>query len=302
MRGRLVQLAAAMLLVALGIGLGAGPLQHGAQERDRDLAAARKAAAQGDARINALERVVALGDGYAAATASTVLGGALSDRRVAILALPGAEPRTVQDLAGVVQGAGATVSARLALEPAALDSSGAGLLDALTSQMLTQAGGLGVPSTANAYERLGVLLSRAIGLPASARAFAGPRDDVAISIASGLQAAGLAGEPTVTERAGLTLVVLPASSAKGTYDAAAAVLSAYGRQVPTVVTGPAAAAGPEGLLAALRAADLPASTVDSVDSPTGRIVALLTLAARTRGVIDDFGTVGTVKGPVPPLS
>jgi hypothetical protein len=302
-RSRLVVLAGALLLLALGIAVGAGPLQHGAAARERDLARQKTKVVDRDHRIEELLAANSLGSAYAGATAPRVVAGTLSARKVALVSLPGVESATVDQLAELVRSAGGEVTARVGLEPSLLAASGRGLLDALTSQMVTQTPGLSVPSDASAFERLGVLLARAIGVPASAHATAAAYDPTAISIISGLEAAKVIAKAEVTARAGLTLVVLPAATSSQTDPAAAAVLTSYVTQAPSVVAGPAGSARSHGLLTLLRAnSGFTAGTVDSVETAVGRIIATLALAARTRGVQGDYGVVGTVDAAVPPAS
>jgi len=73
----------------------------------------------------------------------------------------------------------------------------------------------------------------------------------------------------------------------------------------TVVTGDAAAAGDGGLLALVRATRPAAgglSTVDSVDTPAGRIAVPLALVQQqSDGRVGQYGSVGSTDGPLPQL-
>lgn len=73
----------------------------------------------------------------------------------------------------------------------------------------------------------------------------------------------------------------------------------------TVVTGDAAAAGDGGLLALVRATRPAAgglSTVDSVDTPAGRIAVPLALVQQqSGGRVGQYGSVGSTDGPLPQL-
>jgi hypothetical protein len=303
LRSRIVVLASALVLVALGIALGAGPLQHDATTRDRDLAAQKAKVRAADARIADLQGAHQLATAYAAATSGRVVAGTLAGRKVALVSLAGADDDTVDALAALVHSAGGEVTARVALTSALLAQSSSGLLDALTSQMITQTPGLALPAGASAYQRFAALLARGIGVPPSAHAASASYDATAISIVSGLEAAKVIEKAQVTARAGLTLVVLPGRTSASSDATAVSVLATYAGALPTVVAGPTASARADGLIARLRRTDaFPASTLDSIEEPVGRVSAILALAARTRGIAGAYGLIGEVDGAVPPVS
>lgn len=299
MRARLVTAAAAVVLLALGIALGAGPLQHDAAERERDRDAQNASAQEAAEEIEALQAQVDFGTAYTGSSASRVVAGTLEGRKVAVVSFPGVEERTVELLDGLVRAAGGEVTAAVVLAPGLLDPAGQGLLDALTRQIAEQVPGLSVPGGASGHGVFATLLARAAGVPASARTVGAPYDEAAISILSGLEAGKVVASSTVTQRANLTLFVLPPEGRSS--DAAREVVATYAAQVQTVVAGPSASARAGGLLAALREGDGELSTVDSLDSSTGRVVAILALAARGRGVTGDYGVVGDVTGAIPPF-
>lgn len=301
MRDRLIGVAVALLLVALGIGIGAGPLQH---PQHRAATAQQKAALRDrDRQINQLRDAQTLGSAYVGATAARVVAGTLTGRKVAIVALPGAAQGEIDLLRGLVHAAGAQVTADVMLGSALLAAGNSGLVDALTSQILGQTAGLSVPAATSPYQRFGAVLYRGIGVPPAAHVVGAPYDTAAISVVAGLKAAKLVTAATVTERAGLTIVVLPAQLEATATAAATAILSSYASYGPTVVAGPASSAAQGGLLAALRAVTPNTlSTVDSFESSAGRVATVLALAARTRGIKGAYGVIGTVDRAVPPTS
>jgi hypothetical protein len=295
----------AALAVALGIGLGAGPLQHSNKERDKQIAEQKADAARERARADALESRTAFADGFAGAVAPTLLRGTLAGRGVVILTLPGADPDLVTRLRTDLATAQARVTGQLDLGRAATSASGRQLVEALTSQMLTQSPGLSVPADAGGYERLGALLARAVGTSRTGQPAVAAYDATAVGIVSGLQSADLV-TPTqpVAARAGLALVVAgpPARTEAAAADNAVPVtiLRALGSRLPTVVVGSTAAAGRRGVVGALRTGGAPVlSTVDSVETSTGQVTGILALAARARGTIGQFGAVHAADGAVP---
>lgn len=302
MRTRVMAFVAALLLVALGVALGAGPLQGDSDRAEREAAEQRDAITQRDARIADLHRQAEFGAAYTGATAARAVSGRLTDRKVGLVTLPGTDATTVELVEGLLRAAGAQVTGRIVLADALLDPSNDGLVEALSSQMVQQTPGLPVTSGANGYQRIGALVARAVGVPPSAHVASASYDTTAVSIVSSLKVAKLVESASVTARAGLTVVVLPPSTDAAQVSALTSVLAGYAAQIPSVVAGPATTAEEKQVLAVLRSQGLALSTVDSVDSSTGRVVAVLALAARTRGVTGDFGVVGAVNAAVPPDS
>jgi hypothetical protein len=185
-------------------------------------------------------------------------------------------------------------------------SSSRQLVEALTSQMLTQTTGVQVPADAGGYARFGALLARALGTGSNGQPAQSAYDPTAVGILTGLQSADLVSVPQpVSARAGLAVVIAGPEAAS---DAAAAqnavpvtILRAFGAQLPTVVVGSSGAARSRGVLGALRASDARSvvSTVDSVETAMGRVAAVLALAARAGGTVGAYGAVKAADGPVP---
>lgn len=247
-----------------------------------------------DRRIAELEAAGRRDAAYLDATAGAVVRGTLTGRSVTVVVLPGADARTVTALQILLGNAGAQVAGEVTVLPATTASAQDGLVDALTSQLVTQTPDLTVPAGADGYQRLGALLSRAAAVTTSAHLARATYDARAVGIASGLGTAGLI-TSKITARAALTLVV---TGAQRPDDATlAAIAAAYGAQVPTVVAGP----GP-GVLSVLRKNPKPVlSTVDGTGASAGRVAAVLALAARTHGRTGAWGPTGH-DGPVPPTS
>jgi hypothetical protein len=303
----LLRVAIAVLVAALGVAIGAGPLQHSNSQRDKELADHRAAAVRLQHRVDALRSSSAFADSYAAATGPTLLGGALAGRSVAVLTLPGADPDVVSKLRSDVQAAQGQVTAQVDLDARSTRSSGRQLVEALTSQMVTQTPGLDVPADASGYERFGALLARALGTGPSGQPARAAYDATAVGIMSGLQSADLVTVPQpVSARAGLALVVA-GPEVTGADDPAenavsVTILQALARQLPTVVVGSTGAAGERGVVGALRAS-APSkgvvSTVDSVETSAGQVIGILALAARARGTVGSYGGVDAADGVLP---
>jgi hypothetical protein len=305
----LVRAAVLVLAIALGIAVGAGPLQRSNSERDKQLAAQKTEVLRKQQRIDALESTATFGDAFAAATGQSLVKGTLAGRSVALVTLPGADQDQVAKLRADIEAAQGTITGQIGLAAKMADSSSRQLVEALTSQMLQQTPGVTVPADAGGYQRFGALLARALGTGPTGQPARAAYDTTAVSIVSGLQSADLITvTQAVTARAGLTLVVTGNRSATAAAAAENAVpltiLQALGDQVPTVVAGPTGAAGKRGVIGALRgntAASAALSTVDSSDTTMGQLAAVLALAARTRGTIGQFGAVDAADGVIPGL-
>jgi hypothetical protein len=302
MRPRLIGLAVLVLAIALGMALGAGPLQHDASQRSRaaDAQAARLAATGRQvAQLAALSRAAAA---YDDATASSAVRGTLTGRGVALVALPGADPATLTALRTLLATAGAQVTADVLLGAQSVTGSSRQLVEALTSQMVAQAQ-LSAPTSDDGYQRFGLLLARAIGIPSSTHTATTAYDATALAIMAGFQTAGLVSSAKVSSRAALVLVVAGTPARPGAASAQnsipVSILRAMAAAVGTVVAGPGRAALPWGVVGSLRSGSPGMSTTDSSELTRGRVAAVLALAALTRGVIGNYGAVGQVDGPIP---
>lgn len=306
MRPSILRLVVAVLVLATGIALGAGPLQHSARERDRQLDVQKRKVARAESRIDSLTSAGAFADAYAQATAGGLVTGKLAGRTIALIQLPGAEKATVDALRTLLGSAGAQVTAEATLASTLASASSRQLVEALTSQMVTQIPGLGIPAGAVGYQRLGQLLARALGADGGAGPGGSPYDKTAIEIVAGLQAANLVTVARVGPRPSLALVVA-GPEAESAADAESngvpvTIVGAFGAKVPTVLAGSTGAAGANGVLGELRAdagAAKAVTGVDSVETAMGRVSVVLALAARARGTIGQYGGVGDVDGAVP---
>jgi hypothetical protein len=301
----LVRVVGVALAVALGIALGAGPLQHGNDERNKELASQRAAATHLARQVDTLKSAGAFADAYATATGPSLVQDTLTGRSIALVTLPGADPDTITRIRALVEAAHGQVTAQLSLAERATQSSGRQLVEALTSQMATQTPGLALPGDASGYQRFGALLARAIGTGASGQPARAAYDPTAVGIVSGLQSADLVAVPQpVSARAGLALVVTgPGTTGDAAENAVpVTILQALAEQLPTVVVGPTDAADDRGVIGALRAST-PAkgvvSTVDSVQTATGQVIGVLALAARARGTVGSYGAVHAADGVLP---
>lgn len=304
MKVLVLRAAMAALVLALGIAIGAGPLQEDHDRRARALAAQQDQVADLERRVAELDQTARFSAAYEEGTTERLVGGALNRRTVALVALPGAAPETVAAFRTLIAAAGGRITADVALADPLTEPEQRQLVEALTSQMADQED-LTVPEGASGYERFGVLLARAIGIPPTARSREAPYDETGLGIVSGFQTADLVGAgAAVTRRAALTLVVAgPEHDDSGRTDVLAALVRAYAGRARVVVAGPTASAEANGVVDLLRGSGTPAgllSTVDSVELAGARISAVLALAARVRGTVGSYGGATAADGAVPP--
>lgn len=304
MKVLVLRAAIVAVVLALGVAIGAGPLQEDHDRRARALAAQEQELAARDQEIAGLTRAARFHDAYAAATASRVLRGVLTGRTVALVQLPGADPATVADFRALIDAAGGEVTADVLLSAPVADPGQRPLIGALTSQLATQED-LVMPAGGGGYERFGALLARAVAIPSTSPLRGAPYDATALGIVSGFQQAELVGsEAVVSSRAALTLVVAGAVSAdaSGTTDLLASVVRAYAARSRVVVAGPTGSSVADGVLALLRGPKTPVgllSTVDSAELAGARVSAILALAVHPRGTVGSYGGQGAPGGAVP---
>ncbi len=296
--------AMAALVLALGIAIGAGPLQEDQDRRARELAAQQNQVADLEERVAALSRTAEFGADFQDGTAQRLVRGALQARTVALVTLPGADPETVAAFRTLVATAGGRITADVGLAESLGDPAQRQLVAALTSQLAAQEN-LAVPDGGNGYERFGFLLARSIGIPPTARSKEAPYDETGLGIVAGFQTADLVDDAAqVTRRAALTLVVAGPDDGDETAEVLADLVRGYAGRARVVVAGPTGTTDQDGVLGLLRGSGTPAgllSTVDSVELAGARISAVLALAARIRGTVGSYGGTSAADGAVPPL-
>ena len=302
-RDRAVSLATVLLALAGGVALGGGPLQgdetRTSTEGARDESGARS---QG----TSVTQAKAFDEAYLRETAPALLGDRLEGRTVAVVTLPGADPKVVAEVRELVGVAGGAVTVEAEVRPELLDVANRQLVAELARQTQEAARTpVRVPDGADGYELTGRLLGHALVDGDDAGA---PADATGENVLAGLTTARLlsTAEP-VTRRGSLVLVVAgtPTGSAdqrQGAGSIVAALTEGLeGSGDGVVLAGPAAAGDPDGVVAAVRTtrAREDVSTVDALDSPAGAVVAVRALAAEATGVTGHYGAKAP-DGVLPP--
>ena len=292
-----LSVVAAVLALALGLALGAGPVvgrtdaSRGARE---DRLAAQAARLQD--RVAALEDRARTDSRVVAALAGPLTGGRLEGHSVLLVRTPGARDNDVRRTRAALLGAGASLTGELTVTATYLDP------DQATAPLEDLALRLVPPNVefapgSTAIERVGTVLARAT---VGAEPPADPDQDGAEVIA-GLEELGavhLDGRPG--QLAELAVVVTGArekASAEPALIALVAALDAGG--AGALVAGPGLAPPAVGWARAGNPGG--ASSVDSTDTPAGQVALVLALVEQLAGGKGGYGA-GTGATSVLPAS
>jgi hypothetical protein len=312
-RYHLVSIIAVFVALAVGIVLGSGPLKGPIDDtlRDRyaqvesDKEALRDELSEAQSRIDYLDEA-------AATYPPSVLHDRLAGRAVVLLTMPGTDGGLVNATRDTIELTGATVSGTVGITEAYLDPDQLdeleGVLDELTPQ------GTAVPAEAEGHVRAGAVLAGALVTNAVTPAAQEREPDAGVqALLTGLQEAGfvtIEGQPAA--RAALAVLVTPVPPADATDTTQAAsgaqlqlALATDRLAVGSVVTGPIGAAGAGGLVEAVRQNDEAGariSTVDTLDTSTGRATAALALVEQAGDRTVHYGIGPGAQALAPDLS
>ena len=304
-RSHVVSLVAVFVALAIGIVLGAGPLQREDAAVDSGDSDAQALAAA-DERITELEQGTSFYDAFARATADPLVDRSLRRRAVTVVTLPGADADQVTRAVALVQRSGGTVAARVELTDKLLDVANRKLVEELTSQLLSsEEQPLPGADEDSGYVRLGQML--AFALVTTDNRGARPANG-SESVLASLTTAELATVTGEVQRRG-SLVVMVAGEPSGTSDqrrGAGDIVTSLARSLDdasdgVVLLGPMTSGARNGVLGALRAAPSAAevSSVDVSDTGAGAILAVLALRAQADGDTLHLGTGSSADGAFP---
>jgi hypothetical protein len=145
-RYHLVSIISVFLALAVGIVLGAGPLQANLGDQLSDQVAALRTEKQAlNDKLTVSEKLVDASDEYAAAVQPRVVRGRLTGHRVVVLVMPSADGTMVSNLEAVVPQSGAALASTVTISPDWFDPSQAADRDQAAREAATA---LGLSSTA----------------------------------------------------------------------------------------------------------------------------------------------------------
>lgn len=271
-RRHLVGALVCVLAIAVGIALGAGPLQGDDVVPTSSAPADTRDEPEGPAA-----------DDVAAASAPTLYGARLEGRSVAVLAAPGVTAETLDALTAGIESAEGSVTGTWRLTEALTEPSEKALVETLGDQLVEQLESKAAAPDAPGYERMGQLIGTGL---ATRGTESSPASQDALTIRQSLAAAGLVrGEDGDTRAAPLVLVALGDD------------LDDY--VVGGILDGLAARAGGVVVAAPVREGDLTVvegldtvTTVDGTDGDTGRVASVLALARIEETPVGSYGASG----------
>jgi Copper transport outer membrane protein, MctB len=309
-RYHIVSIVSVFLALAVGIALGGGPLKG---EVDNTLVqqvqADRKTKVALQAEIGLLKSGNQFEDSFAATVAPGLVAGDLKNRTVSLVVLPGALQSDVVSLTRLIGQAGGSVGGTLRAGDGLIDVGNKQLVDELGSQLLPDVTDVKIAPKASGYQRMGVLLARAIGTTGDGGA---TLDNSSNGILAGLSSAGLMSkEGTFNRRGSLVLFIAgPGSGSTEERQGANSIVIALAEAVDAntdgvVVAGPLASARPDGLIKAVRddvVAARDVSNVDVLGRTAGQVVTVLALGEQARGKSGQYGAINAANGAMPGAS
>ncbi|MBO3724262.1 copper transporter [Actinomyces bowdenii] len=302
-RYHLVSLISVFLALAVGVVLGAGPLQNSLGTALNDqVSALREDRNATQARLEQTETAVNERDDYITQAAAQYLPGKLSGKSVALVLLPGANSEDAQAVVAQLEAAGAAINGRYTLTPAWVDASRETFRSTYSAQF---AGNLGTPASSDTNAILGEGLGRALtGTDASASTL--------MSLLTASDTPLVTVDAQATGPATMIAVVGPRpqedpgaqATARATDSSTPSVwaqaLSGTAAAAPTVVVGQARTE--TGVVALIRSAGVPVTTIDSVGQATAAVSTPLALVSTEAGTRSHYGFDDGAQAVIPPMA
>ena len=306
-RYHLVSLISVFLALAVGVVLGAGPLQNSLGTALNDqVTALRENRNATQAKLEQTETAVNERDSYITQAATSLLPGTLASKNVAMVLLPDAKAEDADAIAAQLKNAGATVTGRVSMTRTWVDVSRENYRSNLSGQVQ---GHLGSASSQDANGILGEALAKA--LTANDDSSRVLMDMLSVTVdKSGTPFISVDSTPTAA--AEMIVVVGPrpqASSGKGaTVEASpgedpkawAKALEGTAGRAPTVVVG--SADGDGGVVGIIRSEKAKVTTIDSVGQIAASVSTPLALASTRAGTTGHYGFDKGAEAVMPPVT
>ena len=306
-RYHLVSLISVFLALAVGVVLGAGPLQNSLGTALNDQVTALRANRNAtQAKLEQTETAVNERDSYITQAATSLLPGTLASKNVAMVLLPDAKAEDADAIAAQLKNAGATVTGRVSLTSTWVDLSRENYRSTFSGQVQ---GHLGSTNSKDANGILGEALAKA--LTANDDSSRVLMDMLSVTVdKSGTPFISVDSTPTAA--AEMIVVVGPrpqASSSKGaTVEASpgedpkawAKALEGTAGRAPTVVVG--SADGDGGVVGIIRSEKAKVTTIDSVGQIAASVSTPLALASTRAGTTGHYGFDKGAEAVMPPVT
>ena len=306
-RYHLVSLISVFLALAVGVVLGAGPLQNSLGTALNDqVTALRENRNATQAKLEQTETAVNERDSYITQAATSLLPGTLASKNVAMVLLPEANAEDADAIATQLKNAGATVTGRVSMTSTWVDLSRENYRSTFSGQVQ---GHLGSTNSKDANGILGEALAKA--LTANDDSSRVLMDMLSVTVdKSGTPFISVDSTPTAA--AEMIVVVGPrpqASSGKGaTVEASpgedpkawAKALEGTAGRAPTVVVG--SADGDGGVVGIIRSEKAKVTTIDSVGQIAASVSTPLALASTRAGTTGHYGFDKGAEAVMPPVT
>ena len=306
-RYHLVSLISVFLALAVGVVLGAGPLQNSLGTALNDqVTALRENRNATQAKLEQTETAVNERDSYITQAATSLLPGTLASKNVAMVLLPDAKAEDADAIATQLKNAGATVTGRVSLTSTWVDLSRENYRSTFSGQVQ---GHLDSTTSKDANGILGEALAKA--LTANDDSSRVLMDMLSVTVdKSGTPFISVDSTPTAA--AEMIVVVGPrpqASSGKGaTVEASpgedpkawAKALEGTAGRAPTVVVG--SADGDGGVVGIIRSEKAKVTTIDSVGQIAASVSTPLALASTRAGTTGHYGFDKGAEAVMPPVT
>ena len=306
-RYHLVSLISVFLALAVGVVLGAGPLQNSLGTALNDqVTALRENRNATQAKLEQTETAVNERDSYITQAATSLLPGTLASKNVAMVLLPDAKAEDADAIGTQLKNAGATVTGRVSLTSTWVDLSRENYRSTFSGQVQ---GHLDSTTSKDANGILGEALAKA--LTANDDSSRVLMDMLSVTVdKSGTPFISVDSTPTAA--AEMIVVVGPrpqASSGKGaTVEASpgedpkawAKALEGTAGRAPTVVVG--SADGDGGVVGIIRSEKAKVTTIDSVGQIAASVSTPLALASTRAGTTGHYGFDKGADAVMPPVT
>jgi hypothetical protein len=311
-RYHLVSIVSIFLALAVGIVLGAGPLQGQIGEAlTTQVDTLRQEKDDLRTQLTAAQQQTDAADEFAAAVTPQLVASRLGGRSVALVSLPGAQSSVVDDLATTLEASGATVSGVVQVETAWADPGRQAARERLTTTVAPAVGATAAEG-ATLEERMAAVLAKGlVTVPSGGSAGSAGATDATRQALRELKDAGMvnfSGDGPAP--AGLAVVVAGVPDAAADAQQRQAALTAWtaigsgldAASGGAVVSGPAESAAAGGVVAAVRRAGSvreAVSTVDDVVTAMGRVAVVYALREQLAGDAGQYGTGPGASGVLP---
>ncbi len=307
MRYHIVSLAAIFLALALGIVLGAtkvsSPILAGLQSDKSDLSAQNDQLTSQNA---ALSNRVTGDDKFAGAVSGLAVRGTLPNSSVVLFTTSDADPADRDAVVSLLTRAGAKITAQMQLTAAFVDPQNASAIRDLAAKVLPA--GAQLPASTSAGSSAGALLGSVLLTDKNGKtSVTSAEASAALSAFSGagfLQATG-------SVAAGRLVIILTgpaetggseANKAQTLADFAAQIKQASGGVVLAGRQGSETTTGAVGDIRSDTAKSAAVTTVDDVDTTTGRLATVLGLVEQNGGGVGRYGIAANAQGQIPSLA